>query len=118
MKYKGYLTSDGVLLSNKKIKGLDYSEEKDIDLLELTHDYYPFRDFKKNVRACKEKRITLSFCGHTIRLSKKHLGKFLNQYTLKTAKEVQIRCLGSQSPVLFQINDDWCIIAPIIKQDG
>ena len=56
MKYKGYLTTDHVLLTSKKIEGLSYEEEREINFDKLLSINYPFQDLKNKIRSCKEKK--------------------------------------------------------------
>jgi hypothetical protein len=116
MKLKGFVDDNGICLSNKAIKGIRFGEvETILDLMFVTEMPYKFNEFKKLVSSCKEKKITLDIAGHKVKVNKIYLGRFLNSYTIKTAKEVSVSVLGSQSPVLFKINDDWLVLSPIIR---
>ena len=114
MKYKGYLTTDHVLLTSKKIEGLSYEEEREINFDKLLSINYPFQDLKNKIRSRKEKKISLELNGHSFRLSKPHLTKIFNQYKKKDVSQVELGILSSLSPLFIKLNEDWYIIAPII----
>jgi len=119
MKLTGYIDNRGICLSNKIFGKISFQEEPiTLELMFLNSMPFKFNEFKKLVRSCKDEGIVLDVAGHKIKVNKKYLGKFLNEYTNKTAKEVNLKFIGGGSPILFEINDDWIVLSPIVRLEN